>query len=466
MGLGGFVRVRKTAFFNLTLMFLTSTPWGVRAELLNTENSLSLQSESFLSSDYSSTQDRNYFFVGASFISKDATMDDSPRVGIDLRGRFSPDTPVLSSFDLRELAFQQQGFAVGRQLLVWSAGDEDWNLGLFEPQYRANVLRPQSQGLTGAFYNVGEGRGRGWNLQIFGTPIFVPDQGAGYVLQAGRFQKVSPWFQSLPREVRRTGSNKVRTLDYQLEVPQLEKIVFNSGYALRLAYDDNHQPSALSLSLAYKPMNTLSLGIDGWALADVRAPVVIEPTITYHKLAALDYAFRTHPDTGKGLEFRAGAVMEQSEEPRDQQPDLTYATYRPMLVTTTSLAYRNGFLGARVAYIRRSGGETHMIGPKAEELSDMVMSRLPYREAVAVQGSVVAYRRQARKLEFNSTWTEGLSETYSRWTVDANWAVDRNWGLWTDLVLVRAQKKEGATPELFTAFENHDSLRAGISYVF
>ncbi|MBX3018894.1 MAG: hypothetical protein KF767_13470 [Bdellovibrionaceae bacterium] len=461
-------------FFGLVFLVVGFSLPASANELFATENSLNLQSESFLSSDYSSTPDRNYFFFGASFISKKQSSDsnsddggDAPAyIGVDVRGRFSPQAPVLSSFDLRELYFRQANFAVGRRKVNWSQGDEDWELGLFQPQYRWNVLRPQSQGLSGAFLTLGQPAGRGWSFELMGTPIFIPDQGAGYVLQEGRFQRVSPWFQNLPREIRLQGSDLVRTLDYNIEIPQLERIVFNSGYSLRLAFDDHAHPSQFSVSLGYKPMNTLSLGIDGWAEAGSRAPVRIEPTVMYHKLASVDYAFRTNPETLRGFEFRAGALVEESELPREQKADLTYATYRPMVVGTTSLGYRNRGLAARVGYIRRSGGETQMVGPKAEELKDVALSRIPYREALSAELGITPYRRGVRSLELRTRWTEGLSETYSRWTLDANWAIDQSWGVWADLVLVRAEKATGRNPDLFTAFENHDSLRAGVSYAF
>lgn len=454
-------------FSAVTVSFTLSLPAAFGDELLATENTLNMQSESFLSSDYNSTPDRNYFFFGASFLSKKQSTDSSePYIGVDVRGRFSPQAPVLSSFDLRELYFRQANFAVGRRKLNWSQGDEDWELGIYQPQYRWNVLRPQSQGLSGAFLMLGEPAGRGWGFELMGTPIFIPDQGAGYVLSDGRFQRVSPWFQNLPQEIRLQGSDMVRTLDYNIEVPQLERIVFNSGYSMRLAYDNDVSPSQMAVAVAYKPMNTLSLGIDGWAEAGSRAPVRIEPTVMYHKVASFDYAFRTNPETRRGFEFRAGALWEDSENPREQKPELTYATYRPMVLGTTSLGYRNRLIAARVGYIRRSGGESQMVGPKADELKDVALSRIPYREALSLELGFTPYRRGQQSLEMRTRWTEGLSEEYSRWTLDATWAMSQSWGMWADLVLVRAVKTPGANPDLFTAYENHDSLRAGVSYAF
>lgn len=461
-------KIASKAFTFFAVLAGACTGWG---ELLNTDNSLNFQSESFLSSDYSSTPDRNYFFVGANFVSTEDSVNGGsdplrPRVVVDFRGRFSPQAPVLSSLNLRELYFHQQSFSLGRKRINWSQGDADWELGLFEPQYRWNVLRPQSQGLSGAFLHMGEGAGRGWNFDVMGTPIFLPDQGAGYVLKEGRFEKVSPWFQNLPKEVRLEGSDKVRTLDYQVAIPQLERIVFNSGYAVRLSFDENSHPSQVSLSMAYKPMNVLSLGIDGSAEYDTRAPVSIEPTVMYHKLAAFDYRFRTNPETARGLELRAGAIFEESDAPREMRPELTYALYAPMWVGTTSLGYRHRVGAARISYIRRSGGETRMLGPKASELQQMTSDRIPYDEAMSLELTVPAYRRGIRRFDVSTRWTEGLSDDFSRLTVDAALVMDRAWTLWADLVLVRAAKRPGDNMQMFTAFENHDSLRAGVSYVF
>lgn len=479
--LTGILMMRILAFFRaslgwgqtaLSITFLMMNFMFVavaHSESLNTQSSLSLQSESFLSSDYSSTPDRNYFFLGVGLISRPLpTNDTSPqsrdvmnRVGVDFSGRFSPDAPVLSSFNLRELYYQQDQLILGRHLMVWSQGDEDWNLGLFQPQYRWNVLRPTSQSLTGISVNVGEGAGEGWNLVIFGSPFFVPDQGAGYVLTDGRFQNVSPWFQSLPREIRLSGSDVVRRLDYQIQVPQLEKIVFNPGYALRFGFHDHNSPHQLSFALAYKPMNMLSLGVDGWAEYQTRAPVYIEPSVIYHRLAAADYAYRWGD-----FDFRAGLTSENSDSPRDQKTDLTYATYRPMVVTTTSLGYSARRWGGRLGLIRRQGGETETLGPKAAELADVFSDRLPYRDAVALEGFWNSRPFSGQQLQVGTRWIEGLSETYSLWTLDAKLSLGGEWSVWGDLVLVRAQRTEGHDPRLFTNFENHDSIRTGVTYVF
>lgn len=430
------------------------------AEIWNVESRLSLQNESFVSTDYISTPKKSYMFMGASMVSKDMG-DKSTPVFVDARGLFSPDSPVLSTFNISELYFSQSNFSVGRKRHTWSQGDEDWNLGIMQPQYRWNVLRPQSQGLTGAFFAFGQEPGDGWNLQLFGTPAFLPDQGAGYVLSDGRFQKVNPWFQSMPQEVRLAGTNKTRMIDYQVTAPQLEKIVFNSGYAAQLSYDKDGVPYRFSAAVAYKPMNVLSMGVDGWAEAGNRAPVVIVPTVAYHRVATTDLQMRAAE-----LEWRVGLAMESSDEPRDQRAELTYAKYTPMLVTTASFGYILPGLETRVLFINREGGDKVTAGPKAEDFSNLFPQRLPYKQAVAVDAKINAWRSGPQRVDISTRWTEGLSDEFSRWTLDATYQINSQWSFWTDVVFVRASRTEGADAGLFSNFENHDSVRTGVSYAF
>ena len=121
------------------------------AEILTTVQGQGL---SFISPDYENTQTSTFGFFGATIKSYKSEND---VFKINLTGMYAVGHPVLSYMNLREIYFtysidESSNMHIGRKINVWSEVDRRWHLGFFQPEFRWNSLSPETQGLTGLFW--------------------------------------------------------------------------------------------------------------------------------------------------------------------------------------------------------------------------------------------------------------------------------------------------------------------------
>ncbi len=153
----------------------------------------------------------------------------------------------------------------GRQKRHWSRFDEEFGMGIWQPQLRWDYLDPVQQGLTGAFfdYNIN----RNVELTFFMSPIFLPDQGPNFKLRDGQFESQNRWFWA-PRTNVMIGSQR-QPVGFDLQTPTLDHIVFQSSVGGNIHYQSRSTPLWAQLSYAYKPMNQLHIGWDCTECMDI-----------------------------------------------------------------------------------------------------------------------------------------------------------------------------------------------------
>ncbi len=225
----------------------------------------------FISSDYATEQEKSFVFIGAEIKSENAESD---LFKINLEGKFTPSNSVLSYFNLREIYFTNQidstaALHIGRKLQTWSVADEKFNLGAYQPQFRWNPLDIESQGLFGIFYDKSFGS---WKLNLFGTPVYIPDQGPAYEVKDGKFEASNPYFAPPPQNI--IFQNIVLPIDYNIIKPEVSEVVQQAGFGFKLDYQNKNFEASLAGS--YKPSNQFAFGYKG-ILVTNRVRVDIQP---------------------------------------------------------------------------------------------------------------------------------------------------------------------------------------------
>ncbi len=81
---------------------------------------------------------------------------------------------------------------IGRQKRTWSRLDEQFHLGVWQPQLRWDYLAPIQQGLTGVFFDWS--LSTNLNFTFFTSPLHIPDQGPQFRLENGQFMSANRWF--------------------------------------------------------------------------------------------------------------------------------------------------------------------------------------------------------------------------------------------------------------------------------
>ena len=142
----------------------------------------------------------------------------------------SGDTYIASSPSLGK-----QQATLGRRRFEWSNADQFWGLGMWQPRFLWDTFRPETDGLTGAFYTY---ESQQWKFLAFASPMTIPDRSFPVVSQNGKLVSSSPdWlppFSEL-QLLNRTVPIQLRPSDARAKPELLVK----PGVALSVHYDEN-----------------------------------------------------------------------------------------------------------------------------------------------------------------------------------------------------------------------------------
>jgi hypothetical protein len=436
------------------------------ADWQGTDGLLSLHSESFVSPDYAATSTRTYEFIGAGI--RTSGLGPGNRfenlesgLQVDLDGQFSPQVSSMSYLNIRQLYFQEGNLSVGRKLENWSLLDENWHLGMYQPQFRWNELDPSSQGLTGVFLHL---RGKiadtktPWGLILFGTPVFIPDQGPSYNLKDGKFKAENPWFNTPPSNAI-YGDDTRDSLKYDIKTPDTSRVVFNPGYAAQAYIGLPNDGWSFQAGGAYKPMNVLALPLRAHAESQ-KEDIAIElsPTFQYHRMFSADLQYGYD-----GWEAGIGALDEKVEDPKVDGDTWSYRTYGESLLISPFVGARIGWVKLRVMTLSVKEDSEGAKGPQSDDVAAALPHRYPFRDAGAAEASTRFYWHRYEGISGRVRYTQGAHDEFALLQGSLNYQLDRAWTLWTQGALVRANADRTI---LYSGYDDYDSIQAGVQYVF
>jgi len=177
---------------------------------------------------------------------------------------------------------------VGRKLNSWSQMDRDWNLGIWQPYYQIDALRPEEQGLTGLFLDVNRE-----NFQLLGfvTPIFIPSMGPDIREDNGALVSDSRWYRSPSREVD-FGDGRPMQISYQLSIPEAAQLAAHGGYGFMGRLGNKENGPWMVSSYGYAPVNALLLKRNiRVPISDPGVGVIVSPDVTYHSVFSTDLGY-------------------------------------------------------------------------------------------------------------------------------------------------------------------------------
>lgn len=270
--------------------------------------SLQLQQQRYVGGPIGVTQGANYTQFSAGLNLSTESTDFT--YGLSALGQGTLEAENEFYFGMPELFLKPRKLGpgldvtVGRQKRQWSRLDEEFNLGVWQPQLRWDYLAPIQQGLTGVFFD--------WSLNpyhritFFTSPIAIPDQGPQYTHKDGKFTSSNRWFAQPHPQVHifsGTPAASDAPLYYEIDKPNLEDIVMHSSFGLSYSFY-GRGPFWTQFSYAYKPRNQIHLGIEcancgqivGGGPIEVTA--VIHPKIVKHHVMTWEVGFDRVDDSG------------------------------------------------------------------------------------------------------------------------------------------------------------------------
>ncbi len=418
-----------------------------RSEIKTT---LEADSLSFLSPDYENTDKKSFGFVGAT-LKSDVNKPDP--FMLNLTGVYAVGESVLSYLNIREIYFSYQidpnsTIHVGRKLFHWSSLDEDWNLGFFQPQFRWNPISPENQGMTGIFWEKNESL---WGLTLFASPIYIPDQGPGYELKDGQFERSNPWFSNPPQNIRFQG--QVYPIDYDIRRPETSDVVFQPVYAANFILGEKTGFFS-NISGAYKPAHQLALAYKT-ILVTTRVRVDVTPKTYLENIYAADMGYRddwgllqfsvlyTKPQSPA---FEAGYNVPIIEESLSFGPKFVYK-FRPFS------------LG--LSYLDTVGGSVKETGPDVEADRASLTQRFLFRQALQLNVTYKDILFKKLLLESSAQYRQSTKDEFTEIRFRNRFDVRGPWSFWVDVILIETADK---TVSNLGPFRNLDQVWIGAGY--
>lgn len=447
---------------------------GVQAVAENyTGGSLSLSRSTFLSESPTLDQRGDFSYVGANL--QDTIEFKNSKFVVKANGLFAPGSKTERYFAVPEFYYQagrqnneqekaKVTFSVGRKIETWSDFDEQWKLGIWQPQARWDYIHPETQGLTGFFLDVQVAPQV--RMTALYSPLFIPDQGPGFKLQDGVFESDNRWFLApQPKLI----LNEVNSpIHYTLDRPRAWDVVNQQGGALKLEVGDFEQGTWIRAAYANMPSNQLHLGIEPQksiqvATADLTY-VTIHPLVVRHEVASLEAGVRG--------EKSAATISYTIDNP--SKPELP-------AIWEESILRKTRFLGVSVErklpvglvkrstlkglYLKRwdDGEKTAASGVVGDQVESS-LDRFPYEEMAGIEWSGRFWNTVRRDLQVGVRYLYSIPERGALLTSFLALKTSREWqwNLGFDVIGAPGSGTRG----LMGRYRSNDRVIGGVSYVF
>lgn len=284
------------------------------------------------------------------------------RINFDAFYSFAEDYPFISARELyTERKAKDNTITYGRKIQNLSAADEFWETGLWQPRFNWDKISPETNGLTGVFFETQKNRRSKWLAYV--TGLNVPEQGARYELVDGMIVSKNPFFKPPPKQANIAG--QLTDVTYKIDQPPTSEIIFKPGLGFRV---DNQIATKenLAFGYAYKPLNQFLTSYDYRLRIEdnsQQAPITIIPQFPYHHIVTSEWTREDRLSLlSMALTFERPDRLPENDMLVSQQIDnqvLASAIYSYNLAGEGPSAFRvyTGFLKSWGA-IANDGGDT------------------------------------------------------------------------------------------------------------
>lgn len=281
---------------------------------------------------------------------------------------------------------------VGRKKAAWSEMDMRWQLGLWQPRFAMDTLRPEEQGLTGIFLDHST---ENFQLIGFASPIYVPSMGPDIREEGGSLVADSRWYRTPSREY--NFNTRTNSISYKLDIPAAARLVNNPGSAISMRLGNKSNGAWGVASAGSLPVNDLVLKrkVFKSASADV-VDATVSPEVGRHTLVSADVGY-TYGDA----KISASYLQDNPEEKRPD-PEWSIQKLLPIKAYSAAIDFTvapifSRSLAFQLSYLKvEGGGIQDIIADGSNDDFTLFDQRLIFTNAVAasVEGLLARiYRR-------------------------------------------------------------------------
>lgn len=360
---------------------------------------------------------------------------------------------------------------VGRQKRRWSRLDEEFNLGIWQPQLRWDYLEPKPQGLTGFFLDVKATKNL--NFVFFTSPVFLPDQGPNYQLKNGEFTSGNRWFREPQSRISLFSDTKFAKdspLYFEIDRPETEKIVLNSSFGLGAEYVSDG-PFWVSANYAYKPRNQLHLGVECANCALLTSPA-LEVTAVIHPTVIKDHVV-TFESGLKGEDDNAwisltGDFPGRSDFPSDYEESPLSSVLIFGGAVEHNMASILGFASwLKLGYLQSYALKTERRKGLTESTDvQSSLDRFAFEKLAMIEGRIVLLDRPRLKIDMTHRYHYSTPERGGWLASRLNFAQGA-WLYTVGLDVLGSEVSDGSNNAgMFTQYRSNDRVYGGLGYVF
>lgn len=347
---------------------------------------------------------------------------------------------------------------LGRKRYEWSSLDSYWGLGLYQPRFRWDYLNERENGLFGHFFGINSE----WvQAHAYYSPIYIPEQGAPFDIDAGNCKTSSPWF-SCPNATINL-FNQSTDVRFSLEIPPVREIItrWGGGASLRLG---KTQGPFTRASYTYKPMNQFLLSYEGRLdLSTLQVPATIRPRVLYHKVAAADLGWNLPRHS-----FILSGIWEnpiQDTTPPTWNNQQTYKAFiHGATVKTMPFGSPFSYTRAELSYFQLDGGNGPDTGPFAQTNSSIFEPRFAFKSAFSVAAFTPIVDSWSNHFLFSMKLVVDTINQGNILQSDLRFYPIRPLTLMVGLEILGSESRSPV--DFISRYQRNDRLKGGIAYVF
>ena len=379
---------------------------------------------------------------------------------------FKVGTPALAQPDATGVSRSNLfgiSLSAGRKKERWSGLDSDWSLGLVQPFNKFDALRPTEQGFTGAFTEANVGP---VSLLLFASPIFIPEQGAPYQLNNGKFITTSPWFSKPPDQL--IIMAQTRNALYNINMPETSSVVNHASYGVRARIaDQSGEGFYVQGSFLRKPMNAINLSFTGQLSIvenDTYGDITIFPEVVYHTITAADIGYDS-----KTVSVGVSMLHEKPDQP-NLYDGLTTSQYSDMTMISPAIevrTFRSHMWGPRfrLASLNTQGGDVTPVGEYAQN-GNMFGPRTMFRHALSGSVESTLHRADHWSLDASARWIEELDELGSILMTDLRLELGDSWRVALQADVLGSRQGTADTTTFIARYRANDRAGIRLTYLF
>ncbi len=350
----------------------------------------------------------------------------------------------------------------GRLKKNWSELDRRWQLGLWQPKFAIDTLRPEEQGLTGLFvdYNT-----RGWEIVGFASPLFIPSMGPEIREEGGGLVSDSRWYRAPSRNY--DFNNNINTIQYSLDIPEAAQLARNGGAALMGRLGDRDRGPWVVVSGGYLPVNELILKRKNFKdISEEKVDVTVSPDVTHHVVKSIDVGF------SRGRTKVSASYLE--DDPLEKRPEVDWSMQKLEPIRAYGAAVDFSLsdiltktLAFQVEYLKVEGGGITDILPDGQP-DDFTMfdERLKFTNALSVriEGQIASIRSRPFVTRFKYLYD--YDQRGSLLNTEFLYYPNQKWAVVVGGDVLGVQDEAHDPSGFLNQFRANDRFYGGMTYVF